>query len=136
MRRAVIRTYVDAGVLIAGSRASGAASGRALDVLADPDRGFVGSVFLRLEVLPKATYHRNKAELTFYEEFFSRVMARATTMTEVIARAEWEATRYGLNALDALHIAAAVLLGAEELITTEAPRKPIHRTTSVRVVAI
>lgn len=132
----MIRTYVDAGILIAGFRSGGAASGSALDVLGDPDREFVGSVFLRLEVLPKAAYHRNEDELAFYEAFFRRVVAWAVPMTEVIERAEWEAARYGLNALDALHVAAAVLLGAEELVTTEGPRKPIHRTTSVRVVGI
>ena len=136
MRRAVTRTYVDAGVLIAGSRASGAAGGNAFEVLSDPDREFVGSVFLRLEVLPKAAFHRNSKEVAFYEEFFSRVVAWASPMTAVIERAEWEAARYGLNALDALHVAAAVLLGADELVTTEAPRKPIHRTASIRVVGI
>lgn len=132
----MIRTYVDAGVLIAGFRVRGGAGGGAFGVLTDPNREFVGSVFLRLEVLPKAIYHGKKTEVAFYEEFFSKVVAWATPMTAVIARAEWEAAQYGLNALDALHVAAAVLLGAEELITTEGPRKPIYRTTSVRVVAI
>jgi hypothetical protein len=41
-----------------------------------------------------------------------------------------------MAAMDALHVAAAALVGATELITTEKPNKPIHRATSVRVVSI
>ena len=44
-----------------------------------------------------------------------------------------EASTYGLHALDALHIAAAARTGAE-LVTVEGPRKPIHRTKSVKVI--
>ena len=50
--------------------------------------------------------------------------------------AEREAAQHGLNALVALHVAAAALLGAEEPVTTETRRKPIHRVTSIKVVSI
>lgn len=129
-------TYVDAGVLIAGFQGVGTLSSVALAVLGDPGREFVGSAFLRLEVLPKASYHRNGNGVAFYEAFFARVVAWAEPNGEVDERAEREAARHGLNALDALHVAAAGLLGAEELVTTEGPRKPIHRTTTVQVVGI
>jgi hypothetical protein len=36
-------------------------------------------------------------------------------------------------AMDALHVAAAFLLRADELITTEKPGKPMYRTTLVKV---
>ena len=36
--------------------------------------------------------------------------------------------------MDALHIAAAHLLGADEFITTERPGKSIYRTSLVRVL--
>jgi hypothetical protein len=49
--------------------------------------------------------------------------------------AEREAVRSGLSALNALHIAAALMLAADELVTTEGLRKPIHRATSARVIA-
>jgi len=39
-------------------------------------------------------------------------------------------------AIDALHLAAAISVGAEELITTEKPNKPIHRATGITVVSI
>ena len=132
----MIRTYVDAGVLIAAFRAAAPLGGSALAVLADADREFVGSVFLSLEVLPKAAYHRNRNEVAFYEAFFDRVVAWADPLDRVVEQAEREAARHGLNALDALHVAAAALLGADELVTTEGVRKPIHRATGVKVVAI
>lgn len=129
-------TYVDAGILIAGYRVMGALGSAALGVLSDRNRRFVGSAFLRLEVLPKAVHFRNGSEVAFYEAFFARVVAWAEPNAELIQRAEHEAGRHGLNALDALHVAAAAVLGAEALVTTEGPRKPIHRATGVRVAAI
>ncbi len=130
------RTYVDAGVLIAVGQADPLAARRAVRVLENPDRTFVASVFLRLEVLPKALYHRNQSEIAFYETFFARVLHWAEPLDHVTALAERVAAGHGLNALDALHVAAATLLGAEELVTTEGSRKPIHRVTSVKVVTL
>jgi len=43
---------------------------------------------------------------------------------------------FGLSAVDALHVAAAELAGADELVTTEKRDKPLPRVTSVRVVSI
>jgi hypothetical protein len=50
---------------------------------------------------------------------------------EAIARTE--AARCGLSAMDALHVAAAYLMKADEFITTEKPVKPMYRTTLVKV---
>ena len=132
----MIRTYVDSGVLIAGVHGEPALTRRALALLVDSNRVFLASAFLRLELLPKATYHRNRAELAFYQAFFDSVVAWAEPLDRVVEAAEREATRHGLNALDALHVAAAAMLGADELVTTEGPAKPIHRTASVKVISI
>lgn len=130
------RTYVDAGVLIEILRGDRLVADRALAPVEDPSRIFVASTFLRLELLPKATYHRNLPEIAYYEGFFARVAAWADPIGRVVEVAHREAARCGLNALDALHVAAAIVLGTDELITTEGPRKPIHRVTSVKVVAL
>jgi len=63
-------------------------------------------------------------------------MASATTYRglnriEKVARAE--AARCGLAAMDALHVASAFLLKADELITTAKPSKPMYRTALVKV---
>ena len=62
-----------------------------------------------------------------------RVVARAEAL---LAKAETEALPLSLSALDALHVAAAVALGADELVATERPTKPIHRATGVTVVSL
>jgi len=130
----VTRSYLDSGVLIAALRDGGELASRANALLEDPNRIFLSSVFLRLELLPKAAYFRNSAELRFYSDYFDRVAAWADDADAVVRLAEQEAARYGLNALDALHVAAAILRGADELVTIEGPRKPIHRAAGVRVV--
>jgi len=54
----------------------------------------------------------------------------------VIKQAEEEAGKVGLSGMDALHVAAAVLMGADELATIEKPTKSIHRTQSIKVISI
>jgi hypothetical protein len=58
----VIKTFIDSGVLIAAARGQGAISLRAVEILDDPNREFVSSPFLKLEVLPKAIYNQRKDE--------------------------------------------------------------------------
>lgn len=105
-------------------------------MLEDPNRTFVSGVFVRLEVLPGAVYHRNRAEATSYEACFGRVATWATPNDRVIEQVGLDAARYGSTAVDALHVIAATMLGVDELGTTEGPRKPIHRLDGVRVVAV
>ena len=132
----MIRTYVDAGVLIAAARGRTSMALRALEVLDDPAREFVSSIFVKLEVLPKAIYYKNEAEAQFYEAFFSGVSHWANPHETLIQEAFKEASQVGLAALDALHVVSALSLGAEELVTTEKTDKPLHRTRLIRVVTI
>jgi len=48
------RTFVDADVLITAFRGTGQVLTRAQNIIDDPDREFVASDILRLELLPKA----------------------------------------------------------------------------------
>jgi predicted nucleic acid-binding protein len=43
---------------------------------------------------------------------------------------------YGLAAMDALHVAAALQIQADELITTEKQTKPMHRVREIQIVSI
>jgi hypothetical protein len=99
-------------------------------------RAYLLRSFERLELLPKAKFHRRLEEIEYYEQFFSQVSAWAQPTTEVVELAERVAAQHGLNALDVLHVAAAVLLEADELVTTEKSTKPIHRVREVRVVSL
>ncbi len=102
-------TFVDSGVLIAAARGEGGLAARALAVLDDPERQFATSNLVKLEVLPKAIYQKNLAEVKFYELFFKSVSLWAEITEEMVQQAYQEACRTGLAAIDALHnIAAAV----------------------------
>ncbi len=132
----MIKTFIDSGVLIAAARGQGATSLRAVEVLDDPNREFVSSPFLKLEVLPKAIYNQRKSETQFYEAYFSAVGHYVTDLGQVLLKGDHEARQSGLGAMDLLHVAAAVLAGATELITTEKLDKSIHRTRSIQVISI
>jgi len=132
-----IRTYVDSGVLISAARGRGRLAERAFAIISDTaGREFVSSDYVRLEALPKATYERRAVEVKFYEEFFASVSVWLPFDSEHLKRAFAEACDSGLSAMDAIHIVAAVEANCQELVTSEKPGKPIHRTKLVRVSSI
>jgi predicted nucleic acid-binding protein len=129
-------TFVDTGVLIDAARGRDDAMKRAILVLDDPGRAFASSPLVKLEVLPKPIYNGYSEEAAYYEEFFKNVTHWAPIDADLVQRAYDEAVNVGLSALDALHVASAVAVGAEELVTTEKASKPLHRTKLVRVMTI
>lgn len=129
-------TFADSGVLIAASRTESAIAERALAILTDDARSFAASEFVKLEVLPKAIYNKQAAEVAFYEAFFESVSSWAVDLSGIVREGYRIASTYGISAVDALHIAAALQVGAAELITTERASKPIHRVTAVQVISI
>ena len=129
-------TFLDTGVLIAAARGHTEQSARALEILDDPGREFAGSRFLRLELVPRAVHNKRETEVAFYEAFFSEVKHWATDLEALVEAAHREASSYGVEAMDALHVAAAAAVGADELVTTEKPSRSIHPAQSVKVVTI
>ena len=111
----MIITFVDAGVLIAAARGRTDVSAQAMSILDDPDRSFASSVFVRLEVLPKALFNQKSDEAEFYLEFFRAVSQWPAEIDDVVRHAYEIGVKYGMAALDALHVAAAINTGAEEL---------------------
>lgn len=129
-------TFIDSGVLVTASRGVEDLANRAITILASADREFASSVFIKLEVLPKAIYYRQTDEAEFYQTFFSAVTLWANNKEQVIQDGHNIACKYGLAAMDALHIAAAISVGAEEFITTEKPTKPMYRVTDIKVISL
>jgi len=129
----MVRTFLDSGVLLTAARGSGRDQDTALRILEDPDRRFVTSPFVHLELVPKATYYKKRLEKAFYEEYF-RVADWIKDLERIEALAHAEAAKSGLAAMDALHIAAAHLGEADEFITTERAGKPISRTSLITTV--
>lgn len=101
-------------------------------MLTDPNRVFLSSLFVRLEVLPNAVFHHRTSEIEFHMEFFDKAEIARSVLT-IIEIAENEAMPSGLASMDALHVAAASLLRAAAFVTTEKPGCLIHRTTLVNV---
>ncbi len=126
------RTYVDASVLIAAFQGKDEIAQRALSVLEDPNRLLVVSDYLRLEVLPKPRFHKREEELQFMETVLEQA-ENCETSPKLTSKAIDLASQYNLGAMDALHVAAAVVAGVDELITLEKPEKPICKVTEVPV---
>ena len=91
---------------------------------------------VELELLPKPKYEKRKPEIAFYETHWRRVKCEEP-LSEGLAKEAFElACRYGLAAVDALHVAAAIRLGAEEFITSESPGKPLFRVKELAVKSL
>ncbi|MEC4814423.1 MAG: PIN domain-containing protein [Scytonema sp. PMC 1069.18] len=130
------KTYIDSGVLITAFQGIQAVSIRANRILNDENRDFASSCFVQLEVLPKATFNKQQDEAEFYETFFSAVIHWATDLEQIMQDAYQIACTYGLAAMDSLHVAAALQVKADELITTEKSTKPMHRVTEIQIISI
>lgn len=130
------KTYIDSGVLISAFQGIQTVSIKANQIINDENREFASSRFVQLEVLPKATFHQQKDELEFYETFFSDVLHWATDVEQITQYAYQLACTYGIAAMDALHVAAAMQIKADQLITTEKPTKPMHRVTEIQIISL
>jgi predicted nucleic acid-binding protein len=129
------RTYIDTGVLIAAAKGTEACSEAALEILDDPEREFVSSAFVRLELAPTGR-NGHPDQALFYEEFFGAVGTWSDDHDSIIQAAIAEVTHHPIAPLDALHISAAVSAGAEELVNTERPDRGINQTRLISVASI
>lgn len=118
-------TFLDASVLINATRGSDPARKmRAVSVIGDPNREFAASQYLRLEVLPIAVLYKKKKEIALYERYFNAVTTWVDPAALLVPAYDL-ACQYGLGAIDALHLLAAMTAGAE-FISAERPTKPIY----------
>ncbi len=128
-------TFLDTSVLLAITRGESEAYEAAIGVLDDPDRSFVSSEYVRLEALPNAVFLGRDDEVAILQAFFDRVSRWISPSPELSERAFQLACRYGLGAMDALHVSAAEIADAQ-LVTAEKPTKPMLRVGSGRVISI
>lgn len=129
------RTYIDANVLIAAFCGEGHLGQRAMEVLDDPDRVLVASDAVRLEVLPKPRYEKRQQEIDFYDA----VLAQAENLkwrTDTLYCAHDLAEKYGIAAMDAIHVAIALDAGVDEFVTAEKSTKPMFRVAELRMQSI
>ena len=128
----MIRTFADSCVYLAAFR-NDALFGQAAQALLLRAPGLlICSDYLRLEIVPKAFFHRNLMELRFYESTLDRCLL-VPNSPHLQTTALQLACEYGLAAGDATLIAAAVLGSADVFITTEKPSKPMFRVKELKV---
>lgn len=130
------RTYLDSSVLIAAFRGDSAVAVRALEVLDDPERQFVVSDYLRLEVLPKPTFLGRREEVLFMHAFLEEAAEDVPSSQELTGRAVSLASQYDMTPIDALHVGAAVTAAVDELVTIEKATKPMCRIREIKVVSL
>jgi predicted nucleic acid-binding protein len=126
------RTYVDANLLIAAWHGRDEAGMQAIDILDDPARTLVVSDALWLEVMPKPLYFRRSNESDFYLDIFNQA-ERIPWQIAALEQARGLAERYGIAAMDAIHVAIAIAAGVDELVSAEKPEKPMFRVTEIPV---
>lgn len=131
-----IRTYIDANVLIAAWRGDGDAGSKALEILEDPQRVLIVSDPLWLEVLPKPMFYNKQDEVAFYEEIFRAAAHRVAWSLTVLDCAKELAVKYGIAAMDAIHVAAALASDALEFVSGEKPGKPMFRVTAMHIISL
>jgi predicted nucleic acid-binding protein len=127
------RTFLDSGVLLTAWRGKELDAQKAAAVIEDLEREFVSCQMVRLELLPKPAYQKNRDEMEFYEANFGRVTSEEPFSADLGNEALALARRYGLAAADALNIAAAIRMGASEFVTSELPGKPMFRVKEIAV---
>jgi predicted nucleic acid-binding protein len=127
-------TYMDSGILIAlTTQNPPRRASQVANLLGDPNRTFVSSDVLKIEVFPKPTFFRETFSILLLKNFFSICVKHIEISQDLYQKAYAEACKGGLSGMDALHIVSAHEAGAVELITTEKPTKAMYQTTLVKV---
>ncbi len=129
------RTYVDANLLIAAWKGNDDAGLDALTVLDDLDRTLLVSDALWLEVMPKAIYLKQQGERAFYQSIFERA-EHCPWRLDVLQQARGLAQRYGIAAMDSIHVATALAAGADEFISGEKPTRPMFRVREIPMISL
>jgi hypothetical protein len=130
------RTFVDANVLFAAWRGNEELCQKAMEVIDDPDREFIVSDYLELELIPKPTFFGNHDEVQFMRAFIESASLQVNGTPLITAQAIKLACQYGLSAMDALHAEVAIEAKADVFITIEKPTKPLHRLLEIKVKSI
>lgn len=130
-----ILTYLDSSVVIAIAEGEPDVADAAIEALDDPSRVIALSEAVRLEVMPERLRNqRKKDQIPVVDALFAKAAVVVSDFGPSIwKKAEEEATRHGMQAMDALHVAAAIEAGADELLTAERETKPMCMTSSLRV---
>lgn len=130
-----MKTFLDSGVLLSAWK-PGELHDRAVSIMGDESREFFTSDAVKLELLPKPTFEKRRLEVEFYNAHFSDAADSEPFSADLGRDALALAKKFGLAAIDALHLASAIRQGADEFITSELPGKPIFRVAGIKVISL
>lgn len=130
------KTFVDANVLIAAWRGNAELLQKSMEILDDPDREFIVSDYLKLEVIPKPTFFKNNDEIQFMQTFIDNASWQVNATPSITTQAIALACRYGLSAMDALHAETAIEAKADVFFTIEKSTRPLSRIQEIKVVSL
>jgi predicted nucleic acid-binding protein len=126
------RVYVDSGVLITALKVDDEALAlKALEEISRSDVEYLFGPMVELEVLPKPIKHYPK-QAEFFREWFSKASC-VWYSEDIHAEAIDKVANYPISCMDATHIATAIIAGADEVITSEQPTKPMFMQKDVAV---
>ena len=132
-----MKTFLDSGVLLTAWRGTSLPeTDAAKSIMADERREFLTCENIRLEVLPKPTFEKRRAELEFYDDYFNSVKTVEPFNEAWGTAALALAKKFGLSAGGALNLASAIRQGADEFITSELPGKPMFRVPGIKVASL
>ncbi len=131
-----MKTLLDSGVLLTAWRGNSPAAAAAKRALEGDSREFVTCENVKLELLPKPAFEKRHAEVEFYHAHFSEAAACEPFSDALGKSALALAKKHGLSAGDALNLAAAIRLGADEFVTSELPGKPVFRASGIKVISL
>lgn len=131
-----MKTFLDSGVLLTAWKGKETDARAAIGIMEDPAREFFTASTVKMELLPKAYYFKNRGEVEFYSRHFDEVSAEEPLSAGLGERAFALAKNHGLATVDALNIAAALKQGVQEFITSELPGKALFRVPGIRVVTL
>ena len=129
------RTFLDSGVLLTAWRGKECCE-QALAVMEDERREFCTAQLVKLELLAKPAFFKQKLETEFYRTFFAQVTHEEPLSEALGKEAMTLAAPYGIAAADALNLCAAIRLGAEEFITSEKSGKPMFSVPRIKVISL
>jgi predicted nucleic acid-binding protein len=132
----MLKTYLDANVLIAAYRGDHPVSSKALQLLGASNRSFIASQILRLETLRKPLFYIRNDEIDFMNTFYEGVSEWVEIDDSIVIQALDLAAKYDMGAIDALHIALAKRGKVDEFVTMERPTSPIFRALGLKVVSL
>ena len=121
------RTFLDSCTLIAAFQGKPEISDRVFEILDDPNREFVVSRFLALELIPKPTFNRRQEEIAFMNDYLRNSGTNVESSEHVVIQALELAGKYDLHPVDALHASCCVEARVDDFLTTEKDTKPLFR---------